>query len=107
MKAVLALLSVLCFLVAPVLLVLSLAQLNPDYDTESTSDCTTVPPASEGLGATEQCTAADAAGGQQVFTVWGAAFLVSGAVLAAASVTVRHPDERRAPAPWHGGPPQR
>ncbi len=103
MKIFLALLSGLCFLLAAAFLFLCLSGLDGDYDTETDSRCTTLPPGSAGSPTIETCTGTDEAGGQLTFALFGASFLLSGAVLATASVGVRRRDRRDAIAstqPW-------
>ncbi|MCH1866395.1 hypothetical protein [Nocardioides sp. CFH 31398] len=109
MKYVLATLSGVFLAVALVLVLLSLSQLDEDYDTETSEECTTVPVPGGGGGSTQSCTGTEEAGGQVVLALAGAGFLVSGALLAVASVNVPGPQRpvAAAPAPWQGPPPRR
>lgn len=109
MKYVLATLSGVFVAVALVFVLLSLEQLDEDYDTETSEECTTAPVPGGGGGSTQSCTGTEEAGGQIVFALTGASFLVSGALLAVASVTVRRPERpvAAAPVPWQGPPLRR
>jgi len=104
MKILLGMLSALCFLAVGLVAIYGFGQLDDNLETDSRSTCTTLPPSPQGGTTVENCSGEDATAGVVTMAIYGGALLVSGSVLALASVS--RPRRAAAAQAWTPQSPQ-